>query len=425
MQKRLRLGHRGLLLVTTALMPLLVNCEVDAVATPPPAYGTVQVTTPPPPPPAQGDVTVGTPPPPDQGAEVADTDPSALADFHQALDPYGTWVDDAAYGTIWFPNRTAVGNDFTPYMTAGHWVYDNNDYLWVSDYDWGWAPFHYGRWLQTPRGWGWIPGHEYAGAWVTWRNGDDGYGYVGWAPTPPTYYWRGGVAVNVPPPEPTFVYLQTSDLFAPNVGVRVVPRARYREIEGRTRVYAPQRGTGGERVIVRGPPPTRFGINMNAVPRAPANNPGLARAQQFRVRPVARPANPGNPNPGAQRPGDFRGAPPQGGQPQGGVRPGEQRPNEFRGAPPQGGQPQGGVRPGEQRPNDFHGAPPQGQPGGHPSGVDNRPDVHGQPANHPSGAQLPPDARTRPLSPTQEQMHAAPAPTSNNNRRTPPPERKR
>ena len=42
--------------------------------------------------------------------------------------------------------RARSARDFVPYTTAGHWVYDD-DYVWVSDYDWGWAPFHYGRWV--------------------------------------------------------------------------------------------------------------------------------------------------------------------------------------------------------------------------------------------------------------------------------------
>jgi hypothetical protein len=49
--------------------------------------------------------------------------------------------------------------------------------------DWGWAPFHYGRWfLHDDYGWLWVPGTEWAPAWVDWRHGD---GWVGWAPLPP------------------------------------------------------------------------------------------------------------------------------------------------------------------------------------------------------------------------------------------------
>src|SRR3984957_14695181 len=78
-----------------------------------------------------------------EGDSYADTDPSALTDYRSTLDPYGTWVDDPNYGTVWVPNADQVGSDFTPYVSAGHWTYDDeDDYVWISDYAWGWAPFH-------------------------------------------------------------------------------------------------------------------------------------------------------------------------------------------------------------------------------------------------------------------------------------------
>ena len=43
--------------------------------------------------------------------------------------------------------------------------------------------YHYGRWvLERRMGWFWMPGDEWAPAWVDWRHGGD---YVGWAPLPP------------------------------------------------------------------------------------------------------------------------------------------------------------------------------------------------------------------------------------------------
>jgi hypothetical protein len=158
---------------------------------------------PPPPPPAPptdataagddgqpGDVAIGA-----DDSQYADTDPSALTDFHSALDPYGSWVDDPSYGTVWTPSDSVVGEDFQPYVSNGQWTYDDyGGYAWDSDYDWGWAPFHYGRWVYLGSRWGWVPGRTYAGAWVSWRYGG---GYLGWAPLPPTYYWRGGYAFGL------------------------------------------------------------------------------------------------------------------------------------------------------------------------------------------------------------------------------------
>ncbi|MDP9150733.1 MAG: hypothetical protein M3O36_12450, partial [Myxococcota bacterium] len=112
---------------------------------------------------AKDEVAVGADPE-QSGAELVDNDPSALTDFHGTLDPYGTWMEDASYGTVWVPSPTVVGPHFTPYVTSGRWAYDD-DYVWVSDYEWGWAPFHYGRWVYGGGvGWEWIPGRRYAGA---------------------------------------------------------------------------------------------------------------------------------------------------------------------------------------------------------------------------------------------------------------------
>jgi len=53
----------------------------------------------------------------------------------------------------------------------------------VSDYPWGWGPFHYGRWFYDDYyGWAWVPGPEWGPAWVAWRSGG---GYYGWAPLGP------------------------------------------------------------------------------------------------------------------------------------------------------------------------------------------------------------------------------------------------
>ncbi|MBK9264294.1 MAG: hypothetical protein IPM54_31395 [Polyangiaceae bacterium] len=152
-----------------------------------------------------------------------DTDPTALTDFREPLADYGTWTDDATYGTVWLPDTEVVGADFAPYQTAGHWELDENeDWMWVSDYDWGYIPFHYGRWVWIGgRGWGWIPGRVYAPAWVTWRMTD--YGYIGWAPMAPSWYWFGGAAVNVwTTPYSAYVFCPSTYVFHRHVHTYVV-----------------------------------------------------------------------------------------------------------------------------------------------------------------------------------------------------------
>ncbi|MBM4358712.1 MAG: hypothetical protein FJ096_11465 [Deltaproteobacteria bacterium] len=138
---------------------------------------------------------------PSSGADYdyeADTEPSAVTEFRDALAPHGRWIDDPTYGTVWIPSEVVVGKDFAPYRTAGRWgVAEDGQWLWISDYDWGYIPFHYGRWVWLPAsGWAWIPGRVYAPAWVMWRTGMVGYDYLGWAPMPPSYIWMNGLAVG-------------------------------------------------------------------------------------------------------------------------------------------------------------------------------------------------------------------------------------
>lgn len=103
-------------------------------------------------------------------------------DFYQDLAPYGQWIEDPQYGYVWSPNVDAT---FRPYYTNGNWVMTNYGNTWVSNYPWGWACFHYGRWTYDGYyGWLWIPGSDWGPAWVSWRAGDGNYG---WAPLGPGY----------------------------------------------------------------------------------------------------------------------------------------------------------------------------------------------------------------------------------------------
>jgi len=93
------------------------------------------------------------------------------------LDDYGSWSPTSDYGPIWFPRTVAVG--WQPY-TTGHWAYVAPwGYTWVDDAAWGYAPFHYGRWVQWQGRWGWVPGPPavrpvYAPAFVAFVGGGPG-----------------------------------------------------------------------------------------------------------------------------------------------------------------------------------------------------------------------------------------------------------
>ena len=225
-----------------------------------------------------------------EGDAYADTDPSALTDFRPTLDPHGTWADDPTYGTVWAPNADEVGSNFQPYVSAGHWAYDD-DYAWVSDYEWGWAAFHYGRWVWTPeRGWAWIPGRTYAGAWVAWRVGEGDYAFVGWAPLAPVWGWRDGVAgaLGFASREP-YVFCPSRDVFSPAVGARLVGADQAGLIAAHTRPYVPASPTSPARVAahptvqprVHGPALASLGIEASQVTHVTRTEPGLTRARQF------------------------------------------------------------------------------------------------------------------------------------------------
>jgi hypothetical protein len=238
-------------------------------------------------------------------AEYSDTDPSALQDFREPLSSYGTWIDDPTYGTIWVPSSTAVGADFAPYQTAGHWTLDDNDdWLWVSDYEWGYVPFHYGRWVWVPsRGWAWIPGRVYAPAWVVWRTGD--YGYIGWAPMPPAYYWSGGVAIAFWTPMPAaYVFCPTTYVFSPRVTTYVVhDRSVVRTAVAHTSPYKPAHPSMGGKSHAAGsahaayrpasPSLKAAGVPKSAAPKArgQADRRALAYARPSAQRgPASRPS---------------------------------------------------------------------------------------------------------------------------------------
>lgn len=144
--------------------------------------------------------------------------------FHQELDPYGDWVQ-VSHGWGWVPRDVPPG--WRPY-TTGHWVYTEEGPLWAADEAWGAIPFHYGRWFFDSRyGWAWIPGGEWAPAWVVWRNGG---GYLGWAPLTPEVGWSqssglvwGGFAFNALDPL-SWVFVPEREIFAPSIiRVAVLP----------------------------------------------------------------------------------------------------------------------------------------------------------------------------------------------------------
>ncbi len=104
--------------------------------------------------------------------------------FYDSLAPYGSWVYLSGYGVCWQPTVGLGNHGWRPYCDRGRWFFTDCGWYWHSDYSWGWAPFHYGRWFRDEhRGWVWAPDRTWGPAWVAWRHSAE---HVAWAPLPPS-----------------------------------------------------------------------------------------------------------------------------------------------------------------------------------------------------------------------------------------------
>jgi Family of unknown function (DUF6600) len=140
-------------------------------------------------------------PPADTGAATVyepapDTVDSQVSYFYSGLSPYGAWYNTPEYGYCWQPTVAVVNGYWRPYTDHGRWLWSSAGWYWYSDYTWGWAPFHYGRWAVYPKlGWIWVPDSVWGPSWVSWRYSNY---YCGWAPLPPRcdYVYGSGLFYN-------------------------------------------------------------------------------------------------------------------------------------------------------------------------------------------------------------------------------------
>jgi hypothetical protein len=189
-----------------------------------------------------------------------------LGFFYDNLSSYGNWIERPSYGWVWTPSQ--VSSSWRPYQD-GHWVWTDQGWTWISEEPYGWATYHYGRWYDDPEiGWSWVPGDEWAPAWVDWQAGDD---YVGWAPLPPSYdinagyrdgYDRGygggynggynngyggGYSYDTgyrPAPE-SYIFVPERNFLSVSISAYIVPRQQVVSFFGRTRNYTSYRHDGG------------------------------------------------------------------------------------------------------------------------------------------------------------------------------------
>jgi hypothetical protein len=228
--------------------------------------------------------------------EFEDTDADSVRLFHDVLAPYGTWTEDARLGLVWMPSKESVSAAFVPYGTHGRWTYREviaggsrepiHEYTWVSDLPWGWVTFHYGRWAYAgDRGWAWVAGRRYAGAWVDWRTAGKGQNatVVGWGPTPPAHVWRVSpgpreghtpdvdvrdlrlVPIRYSAFATPYSYVHTDDVFAADLGSKLLVADAALGIAYTTEPSAP-------------PSPGSLGFARDAVPAPPMMDRGLQQA---------------------------------------------------------------------------------------------------------------------------------------------------
>jgi uncharacterized protein DUF6600/FecR-like protein len=132
----------------------------------------------------------------------------------QDLDDNGQWQQAPEYGYVWTPTVVAVG--WVPYR-YGHWVWITPwGWTWVDDARWGYAPFHYGRWVVWHNSWCWVPAPRhgrtgravYAPALVAWVGAAGAAApgsHVGWFPLGPR-------EVYVPPYRVSTTYVRNVNI---------------------------------------------------------------------------------------------------------------------------------------------------------------------------------------------------------------------
>ena len=166
---------------------------------------------------------------------------------YEELDSHGDWIDEPEYGRLWTPRVVTSG--WVPYR-YGAWSYVRPwGWTWIDEAPWGFAPFHYGRWVQIRARWYWAPGRYhhrpvYAPALVGWYgNGNTSISIsvgapIGWFPLGPREHFIPTYTTNT-------TYIRNVNVITNNT--IVTPPTRYQN-----------QGIGGttvnQNVVVRGEP---------------------------------------------------------------------------------------------------------------------------------------------------------------------------
>lgn len=187
------------------------------------------------------------------GLSTSSADPGGVSFgvFYSSLGNEGDWIQCEGGVYAWRPGGVAA--TWRPYYN-GRWCWTDDGWYWASSEPWAWATYHYGRWYYDDfYGWVWIPGYDWAPAWVEWRYGGD---CIGWAPLSPYAVFSVGFGVHYRSswitPHSWWSFVDCRYIADPNVHryiYRTDNNARY---IGRTRSAGSVRYDGG-RIVTRGP----------------------------------------------------------------------------------------------------------------------------------------------------------------------------
>lgn len=189
--------------------------------------------------------------------------PVEVSYFYDSLRPYGTWIDLNGVGWCWQPTIVVIERTWRPYWEGGHWIYTDLGWYWRSDYTWGWAPFHYGRWHHHARhGWVWLPDLTWGPAWVSWRFSDT---HCGWAPLPPRarfvagkgWFFKDaavGVDFDFHLGRDAFVFVELNRMHERHPNLHGIPSRKVRDVFSHTRVANRYVVEANNRIANRGVP---------------------------------------------------------------------------------------------------------------------------------------------------------------------------
>jgi hypothetical protein len=188
------------------------------------------------------------------------------------LGRYGQWSNSPDYGEVWTPD--ALPSGWQPYQD-GSWSWMSPwGWTWIDNSAWGFAPFHYGRWVSVRGRWCWSPGRwagrpVYAPALVGWLGGAGfavgGTPAVGWVALGPGEAFYPGYAVS-----PRYWSVVNGGRVPPGGGVEV-GRGRSRFVPTGPTAYMNLKVPGAVTVVAQ----------SSLVPHAPiAAMPGMRAANR-------------------------------------------------------------------------------------------------------------------------------------------------